>query len=329
MIFGFYAAFGERPYFRLEGRCSVQLSYWRICEILICTARHSSQRPSILIKAAGNLRLYFRKRAVIIKHNQSKFLQSSFILLNQLIFVNGGTIAMKKISILGDSISTFSGYTTPDGVFYDLFSIGMADMRSVEDTWWMQVIRGLGGQLEVNNSFSSTTVSDADDYLPPLIAAGYVPDRFHSSPNYLSGCSDQRTAGLGNPDMILIFMGTNDAGYRIDPARFEQDYRRMLRKIKANYPAAQIWCGTLLWSHCVKDERINYYQTELGGAESLIPYNCAIRTAVAAEHCLLADLAASGQEYAAIDCAHPHASGMKTIASLWLQALTGSHTRAQ
>ena len=42
---------------------------------------------------------------------------------------------MNKISILGDSVSTFPGYTSPDGVFYDLFIQGMADMRGVEDTW--------------------------------------------------------------------------------------------------------------------------------------------------------------------------------------------------
>ena len=71
-----------------------------------------------------------------------------------------------------------------------------------------------------------------------------MPDKFHRSPNYLSSCSDRRTAGLGNPDTILIYMGTNDAGYGVDPARFAADYRRMLQKLKANYPAAEIWCGT-------------------------------------------------------------------------------------
>lgn len=231
---------------------------------------------------------------------------------------------MMKISILGDSISTYQGYTTPDGVFYDLFAATMAEMRGVDDTWWMQVIHGLGGQLEVNNSFSSTTVAGEDQYIAPATAAGHMTDSFHRSPNYLSGCSDKRTAGLGNPDLILIFMGTNDAGYGIDPVAFERDYRLMLRKLKANYPAAQIWCGTLLWSHCVKDETINYYQNALGGAASLAPYNRAIRAAAAAESCPVADLAASGLEYAAIDCAHPHAAGMKTIAELWLKALRGA-----
>lgn len=228
---------------------------------------------------------------------------------------------MKKISILGDSVSTYQGYTTPDGVFYDLFAAAMAEMRGVDDTWWMRVIRGLGGQLEVNNSFSSTTVAGEDQYIAPATAAGHMTDSFHRSPNYLSGCSDRRTAGLGHPDVILIYMGTNDAGYRVDPAAFERDYRLMLRKLRANYPAAEIWCGTLLWSYCVKDQTINYYQTELGGAASLIPYNRAIRAAAAAEGCRLADLAAAGVEYAAIDCAHPHCTGMATIAKLWLDAM--------
>ena len=227
----------------------------------------------------------------------------------------------KNFSVLGDSISTFQGYS-PWGAAHYSPDLGAATgVHTVEDTWWMQVIHGLDGQLEVNNSFSSTTVAGEDQYLAPVTAAGHMMDSFHRSPNYLSGCSDQRTAGLGNPDVILIFMGTNDAGYRIDPAAFEQDYRLMLRKLKRNYPAAQIWCGTLLWSYCVKDETINYYQQELGGAESLAPYNRAIRAAAAAEGCPVADLAASGREYAAIDCAHPHADGMKTIADLWLQAL--------
>ena len=221
---------------------------------------------------------------------------------------------MKKISILGDSISTYQGYTTPDGVFFDLFNIGYAGMRGVEDSWWMQVIRALGGQLEVNNSFSSTTVADSN--LPYHLVST---DRFHRSPLYLSGCSDARTAGLGAPDTILIYMGTNDAGYGIDPRDFERDYRAMLRKLKRNYPAAEIWCGTLLWSYCTKDEEIQYYNAETSA--SLDIYNDIIRAAVPQEGCCLADMAAFGEEYAAIDCAHPSAEGMHTIAELWLRAM--------
>lgn len=223
---------------------------------------------------------------------------------------------MKKISVLGDSISTFQGYTAPEGVFYDVFNIGYAEMRSAEDSWWMRVIRALGGVLEVNNSFSSTTV--ADSFANNVLSAG---DRYHRSPLYLSGCSDQRTSSLGSPDKILVYMGTNDFGYRIDTTIFNRDYRLMLRKLKKNYPAAEIWCGTLLWSFCVKEEMVNYYQDIPGGTAGLESYNRIIRAAVQDEGCLLADIASFGVEYAAIDCAHPHADGMKTIADLWLRAM--------
>lgn len=209
---------------------------------------------------------------------------------------------MKKISILGDSISTYQGYTAPAGVFYDLFNASFAELRGVDDTWWMQVIHGLNGQLEVNDSFSSTTVSGAS----PLCA-----------------CSDARTSQLGAPDLILVFMGTNDYGYHIDLPAFERDYRSMLRKLQTNYPAAGIWCGTLLWSYCVKEEYINYYGDLPGGPAALEPYNRIIRRLSREAGCHLADLAAAGVEYAAVDCAHPHRKGMDTIAALWLDAMSG------
>lgn len=226
------------------------------------------------------------------------------------------TIPMKKISVLGDSISTFQGYTTPEGVFYDLFNTGYAEMQGVEDTWWMQVIRALGGEPEVNDSFSSTTVSSeaAADFLT-------TGDRYRRSSLYLSGCSDARTSALGAPDLILIYMGTNDYGYQISLPAFDRDYRLMLRKLKRNYPAAEIWCGTLLWSYCIKEEMINYYQDLPGGQAALEPYNRIIRAAARDEGCHLADMAAFGVEYAAVDCAHPHKEGMKTIAELWLRAM--------
>lgn len=207
---------------------------------------------------------------------------------------------MKKISVLGDSISTYQGYTTPSGVFYDLFNAMYADMKGVNDTWWMQVIHALNGTLEVNDSYSSTTVSGT---------------------SHLCACSDKRTSSLGNPDMILVFMGTNDYGYHIDTISFERDYRIMLKKLKHNYPHSKIWCGTLLWSYCIKEQYINYYGDLPGGQSALEPYNRIIRAVCKEEGCPVADLAAAGIEYAAIDCAHPHADGMKTIADLWISAI--------
>ena len=66
----------------------------------------------------------------------------------------------KKIfSILGDSISTFAGYTPAEAVFYDIWTKKEAGIFQPEDTWWMQVIDGLGGKLGVNNSYAGSLVS--------------------------------------------------------------------------------------------------------------------------------------------------------------------------
>lgn len=57
-------------------------------------------------------------------------------------------------------------------------------MTSPDDTWWMQVIQGMGGILGVNNSYAGSTVS-----------GGFM----------TSGTSEKRLRTLsaeGEPDMI-------------------------------------------------------------------------------------------------------------------------------
>ena len=86
----------------------------------------------------------------------------------------------KYFSILGDSISTFEGVSLPkEGAFYDTFKKLSANVLTVADTWWGQVIDALGGRLLVNNSISGSTVTWHKDY------------------EYQSyGCSDERTRSL-------------------------------------------------------------------------------------------------------------------------------------
>ena len=61
----------------------------------------------------------------------------------------------KKISVLGDSISTFEGYSEPkDAVFYDMAKKLSSGVLRYADTWWGQVIEGLGGELLTLNAIS-------------------------------------------------------------------------------------------------------------------------------------------------------------------------------
>ena len=89
----------------------------------------------------------------------------------------------KNFSVLGDSISTFQGYS-PWGAAHYSPDLGAATgVHTVEDTWWMQVIRALQGRLLSNLSISGNTISTAGTMggFPPrriaqLTVDGVTPD---------------------------------------------------------------------------------------------------------------------------------------------------------
>ena len=214
-----------------------------------------------------------------------------------------------RVSILGDSISTYFGFT--DFGYPVYFTEERAyenGIESVDDIWWKQVIDGIGGELCVNNSYSGSLVAK-------------------NSPS--SGCSQERCVKLSSdslPDIILIYLGTNDRGYGVlvdgdtlpECETFYGAYRIMLRQIKANYPQAKIICGTLLLGYIesrgeVKQRgKLPYYAQE---------FNNAIKLAAKNEGCLVADLAAYNLQYETLDYCHPTKEGHKTIAELWLKEL--------
>ncbi len=158
-----------------------------------------------------------------------------------------------KVSVVGDSISTYDGYI-PEGYlgYYAGCQIKDYGLTDVHDTWWMRIIDALGGELCVNNSYSGSEVSGA---------------------NFPSSSCEERCSSLGRSsltaddarhvaevsqqdillDLILIHMGTNDRLYGLpvgldspdDSERFYGSYRMMLRRIKGHYPKAIIACATL------------------------------------------------------------------------------------
>lgn len=101
--------------------------------------------------------------------------------------------AAVKVSILGDSYSTFSGFI-PEGyaVFYPLPG---NDVQSVEQTWWQILISGCGYELDTNNSYSGSTICNT----------GY------GGADYSDRAFVSRLNEIGNPDILFIFGGTNDA----------------------------------------------------------------------------------------------------------------------
>lgn len=220
----------------------------------------------------------------------------------------------KYFSILGDSISTLAGYNPPENaVFYDWANKRLADIYAPEDTWWGKVIDELGGRLLMNESWSGSLVCKH----PDCEIQSY-------------GCSDSRTGNLGigdvQPDVVMILLGLNDFGWamRPTPAAGENDlavfsvaYETMLRKIKANYPRAEIWCLTLpvgCWS-----ANPGFEPLMIRGGWHLEDYCRVIRDCAVGGGCKLLDIYCPQAPYDTIDGYHPTALGMQTIAQAVLE----------
>lgn len=99
----------------------------------------------------------------------------------------------KKISILGDSLSTFEGYIPSQNISY--YPNVNNDVNSVKQTWWDILLNTINATLEINNSFSGSKVSGTD-------ASSFI----------------TRHTELGNPEYIIIHGGTNDASWANVPA---------------------------------------------------------------------------------------------------------------
>lgn len=150
--------------------------------------------------------------------------------------------AKPSVSILGDSYSTFEGYLTPDTMdiwyFENKQDPRRTDVKSVSETWWMQLIKKRNWKLELNNSWSGSTIC----------YTGYG-DEDYRLRSFIT-----RVPALGSPDIILIFGGTNDSWSNAPLGEYKYaDWRRadlytfrpamacMLHKIKERYPTADVY----------------------------------------------------------------------------------------
>lgn len=152
--------------------------------------------------------------------------------------------AQQKVAILGDSYSTFAGHLSPATNFTwysaDLNSdiAKNNDVHSVEQTWWHRFVTKMGYELVCNNSFSGSTICHT----------GY------NKEDYTDRSFITRLHHLGNPDIILIFGGTNDswAGVPIgeyqyegwtnaDLYSFRPAFAYMLHNLRQLYPQAKIY----------------------------------------------------------------------------------------
>lgn len=160
----------------------------------------------------------------------------------------------KKVSILGDSISTYGdpSATNEDGTYcYSYYPAascrysedGVDSIQfDVNDTYWMKLIQKTGMKLGINDSYRGTTVSGTSNAFNLQTRINHLDDN-------------------GTPDVILVFGGANDAGASVtvgtfnteDPSAYTDEqiaslpattfadaYRTMLIRLMKTYPLAEI-----------------------------------------------------------------------------------------
>lgn len=226
--------------------------------------------------------------------------------------------AGKKVSICGDSISTFTGYI-PE--YYSKYYPENGEIKEVKDTWWMQVVERTGMELCRNASYSGSTVS------------GQSQDNHDGR----FGCGNQRMADLAGtdgslPDVIIILMGANDLlndipiGSYDGVSAVEEDnienfceaYALMLDKMKTWYPDAEIYCCTVAevsrWNDA--GEKFPFMNVHSLTAKD---YNAWIKAIAEAKGVDIIDVYNCGltfddaREYTS-DGTHPNIAGAKLIA---------------
>lgn len=206
----------------------------------------------------------------------------------------------KKLSILGDSISTYKDVSNdinaneslyPNPYFYRL-------PFPLEKTYWMLLIEKLGLSLCVNNSWSGGNLSGKDNSSSGLNRA-----------NFLS--HNDKTV----PDIIIIFMGTNDLGRKVAPQIFEEDYKSTLKTVKNKYPDAKVCC-------------VNIPDRDIVMKPQAEIFNKIISDAIdeAGENFFLADLFRSKLNndfyyMNTVDGLHPDEDGMRIIAEILEEAI--------
>lgn len=223
---------------------------------------------------------------------------------------------MKLVSIVGDSISTYTGYN-PEGysVYYNREKQRNNSLNSVHDTWWAKVNQALGAYLCVNNSYSGSRVTGTE---------------------FPAASCEERLSNLQtdkySPNIILIYIGYNDWGYGVKVRRrglkaltgknrliFTDAYEHMLTKMQEHYPEAQIVCGTLMRSKLKDNEGWNFPEAYAG--VTFEDYNEAIRKICRRKKCYLADIGSLNRRYETLDGSHPTREGHITIANAWIESL--------
>ena len=167
-----------------------------------------------------------------------------------------------KVSILGDSISTFyaagsemnSYYSGTNQFYYPTYS---ATIKTVQSTWWYKLIKNNKMELGINNSWSGSCAYGTNS------SAGQHDDRINTI--------DEN----GMPDVVIIYLGTNDCASGYATEDFISAIETMIEKIR-NIGNPDIFITTLGYSA---------YKGSSYSEERRVSYNEALRNVALERDC--------------------------------------------
>ena len=112
---------------------------------------------------------------------------------------------LKNVLIFGDSYSTFEGYI-PVGYITYYSSLGReeTDVKSVNETWWYQLLKETDSRLIQNNSWSGSTIC----------YTGYNGSDCSKTSSFICRLKKLQDAGFfkeNEIDTVFVFGGTNDS----------------------------------------------------------------------------------------------------------------------
>ena len=107
-----------------------------------------------------------------------------------------------RFSIFGDSISTYAGYIQGYTTYYPY-----GTLNDVSMTYWMKLIAKFDGALEKNISYSGSCVSYAEETFE---CVGSQKSYTLSSRKTRCFLTRYAESGIGDPDVLILYGGTND-----------------------------------------------------------------------------------------------------------------------
>ena len=211
------------------------------------------------------------------------------------------------ISILGDSISTFGGWSNntaynstigSNAVYYN----GSRDgFTAVSETWWMQTITRSGLELVVNNSWSGDCVTNRG----------------------ISRAKQLHNNDGREPDIIAVYLGINDFRTKVTADTFRVKYEEMICGLLETYEAADVYLFTLLYT-----TNVNSGVTPA----DVVAFNEIIAQTAQSHGCTLVDLyndtgitPENLATYMGDRVLHPNYAGMDLITDCFMDAMRANY----